>query len=74
MPGTEISIPREVLAEPTVCGPVSDFKELTLASNAITLGWMGFAAGITFSVLFFLGIYYAGPYVYIQGKTRGWWS
>jgi len=60
--------------EPTICGPVSDFKELTLSSNAITLGWYGFIAGAIATALFFVAYFYAGPRVYAYGQVNGWWS
>ncbi|RPJ04312.1 MAG: hypothetical protein EHM36_10945 [Deltaproteobacteria bacterium] len=59
---------------PTICGPVSDFEHLTLSSNAISLGWMGFAAGIIASALFYVGVVYVAPFIYWLGRSRGWWS
>jgi hypothetical protein len=72
MEGIEISGP--VLPVETICGPVSDFKELTLASNAITMGHYGFIAGVVASALFFIGRYYVGPRVVVYGQARGWWE
>jgi hypothetical protein len=59
--------------EPTICGPVSDFKELTLASNAITLGWYGYAAGIITVLLFALARFYVAPRLVAYGRVNGWW-
>jgi len=59
---------------PTICGPVSDFKELTTSANAITLGWYGFAAGIITCCVFYAAVVYAAPVVYQAGREAGWWS
>jgi hypothetical protein len=60
--------------EPTLCGTVSDFKELTTSANAITLGWYGFAAGIITAGLFYVAVVYVAPVVYGYGCDKGWWS
>lgn len=60
--------------EPTVCGPVSDFRQLTTVSNANLLGWMGFAAGIITAILFYVGAVYVAPWLVNYGTDRGWWS
>jgi len=60
--------------EPTICGPVSHFKQLTLSSNAILMGEYGAIAGFLAAVLMGVGYLYAGPRVYVYGKVRGWWS
>lgn len=52
--------------EPTVCAPVSFVKDLTYSSNAITLGELGFLAGILVPVLFYIGYVYAAPWVYAR--------
>ena len=62
------------LAEPTVCGPVSDFKELTLSSNAIRMGEYGVCVGLAAACLVYIAYYYAAPAVYKYGQIRGWWS
>lgn len=68
-----IEIGGSPLLQPTICGPVSDFKELTLASNATTLGNMGFVAGVFMSVMFLIGWYWIGPRIFEYGLQRGWW-
>ena len=70
MANIEIIVPQ---TEPTICGPVSEFKELTLASNAITLGWYGFAAGIIASLLFAVAWFFVAPRVFHHGQINGWW-
>lgn len=71
MANIEITMPQ---TEPTICGSVSEFEELTLSSNAITLGWYGFAAGILSCVLFAVARFYIAPRVICYGKVMGWWS
>jgi hypothetical protein len=61
------------VVEPTICGPVSDFRDLTTNSNAITLGWYGFAAGIIAAVVFYVAVAYVAPVVYRYGQGKGWW-
>ena len=63
-----------VYAVPTICGPVTDFQKLTLSSNAITLGYYGFFAGLIAAGLVYFGFFYAGPKVYYYGLDKGWWS
>jgi hypothetical protein len=60
--------------EPTVCGLVSDFRQLTTVSNAYQLGWMGFAAGIITAILFYVAVTRVAPGVYWYGVNSGWWS
>lgn len=60
--------------EPTICGPVSHFKDLTLSSNCIRMGEYGAIAGFLSFALLLLGYFWAGPRVYVYGKVRGWWS
>jgi hypothetical protein len=71
MQGIEIVMPQ---TEPTICGPVSEFKQLTLSSNAITMGWYGFGAGVLAAIIFTIAWVYIAPWVVTQGKLRGWWS
>jgi hypothetical protein len=59
--------------EPTICGPVSDFKELTLASNAIMLGWWGYAAGIITVLFVVLAKFIVAPRLVAWGRVNGWW-
>lgn len=58
----------------TICGPVDDFKKLTLSSNAMALGEMGFLMGVIASALCYVGYFYAGPRVVAYGRIKGWWS
>lgn len=62
------------IPEPTICGPVSDFKELTLSSNAIRMGEYGVVVGLAAALLFYIGWVYVAPRVYQYGSGRGWWS
>ena len=61
-------------AEPTVCAPESFVRTLTTNDNAISLGNLGFISGVIACVLFYVAVRYVGPWVYIQGADRGWWS
>jgi hypothetical protein len=61
-------------AVPTVCGPVSDFKQLTTVTNANTLGWIGFICGVLVPIAFFVAFRYIVPIIYIFGENRGWWK
>ena len=70
----DIEIIQTPQMEPTICGPVSDFKELTLSSNAIALGWYGYAAGIITVLLFAVARFYVAPRIVAWGKIKGWWS
>ena len=47
----------------TICGPVSDFKELTLSSNVHIMAWLGFFSGALMVILFLAGLRY-GPALY----------
>jgi len=60
--------------EQTICGPVSDFRQLTTVSNAYQLGWMGFAAGIITAILFYVAVTRVAPRVYWHGVNSGWWA
>lgn len=60
--------------EPTICGPVSDFKELTLSSNAIALGNYGFIAGVIATCLAGFAYFYVAPRAVAYGRAKGWWS
>lgn len=71
--GIEISYGMPV-PEETICGPVSDFKDLTLSSNCIAMGGYGAIAGFLTTALMVIGYVWAGPYVVAYGRTRGWWS
>jgi hypothetical protein len=62
------------IPEPTICGPVSDFKELTLSSNAIRMGEYGVLVGLAAALLFYIAWTYAAPRLYRYGSDRGWWS
>lgn len=62
------------IPEPTVCGPVSQFRDLTLSSNAIRMGEYGTLAGLVIAAGIYLAYTYVGPRVYEYGSERGWWS
>lgn len=62
------------IPEPTVCGPVSQFKQLTLSSNAIRMGEYGVLVGIAAAALFYFAWVYVGPRLWVYGIGRGWWS
>lgn len=70
----DIEIGFRGIPEPTICGPVSDFKELTLSSNAIRMGEYGVMVGLAAAALFYIGWFYVAPRVYQYGTGRGWWS
>jgi hypothetical protein len=71
----DIEISRAVpLPVETICGPVSDFKDLTLSSNAVLMGHYGTIAGIIISVTTYAAYYYVAPRLIVYGKIRGWWS
>jgi hypothetical protein len=60
--------------EPTVCGPVSHFKDLTLSSNCIAMGGYGAIAGFLATLMMVIGYFWAGPRLVAYGRVRGWWS
>lgn len=62
------------IPEPTICGPVSDFKELTLSSNAIRMGEYGVLVGLAASLFFYVAWVHIAPRVYQYVSGRGWWS
>ena len=64
--GFELETPQ---IEPTVCGPVSDFRELTTNANAYQLGWFGFVAGFITCALFVVGLVY-GPVLVARWRCR----
>lgn len=67
MPSNSIEILNQVLPviEPTICGPVSDFKKLTLSSNVHIMAWLGFLSGALMVIVFWAGLRY-GPDLYIR--------
>lgn len=62
------------IPEPTICGPVSQFEDLTLSSNAIAMGNYGFIAGCIVCLIAFVSYRYVGPALYNYGFSRGWWG
>lgn len=58
----------------TICGPVSDFNQLTLASNCVQMGAYGAIAGFVATALMVIGYVWAGPRLVAYGRVRGWWS
>jgi hypothetical protein len=65
-----IDIPSVV---PTVCGPVSDFRQLTTVENANTLGWIGFICGILVPIAVYVAAVHIAPKIYAFGYKRGFW-
>lgn len=65
MPGNSIEIIGQVVPvlEPTICGPISHFRELTTVANANTMAWLGFFCGAVMVILFWAGLRY-GPIIY----------
>jgi hypothetical protein len=62
-----IDIVQGPFAVPTVCGPITDFQQLTTNSNAYTLGWIGFIMGAGAVVLFWIAVRYVGPWLQSKG-------
>jgi hypothetical protein len=71
MAGIEIS---GGIPEPTICGPVSQFQDLTLSSNAISMGAYGAIAGFLAFLCFWFAYTWVAPRVHEHGRRRGWWS
>lgn len=74
MPAIDLGPQPKILPDETVCAPVSYVQTLTTSSNAITMGWYGFAAGLIAAAAFAVAYLYVAPWVVATGKVRGWWS